>query len=376
MAMEADQLQESSVRSGPRFGLQGESTVSRVLSAADEPPSSSSINPSQDTSRFLQKIIMTDYGTSTHFAAQSSSFTISAAVNHSGQSTSEDIFTTPPTTPPRQLGAEEDPSGKTTLLPNTNNYNAIDETEPNSPTEFDDQYFVQEADEVKLPGNTGSGGKKRPLTDNPNLEVSRKMTRDTQGRRPWQTYDVRHLEPTFIEMTGSIDNASFMTASTATATTSRTTPNTSFYTESAVTSFGPSISDTESDRLAREQQLCNQKMLSATHLDSGEDMIGIDFGTSRQLEGTGSNDISTIDLPITLSKGLAVRPSSIQHVSGHRWDSDAAPSLGKDTIETRVHRLIPTVHLGGGQCLRQILEEQTPFGKMETATITFQYLLT
>ena len=367
--METDQLQVPSALGGLGSRLEEVSTMSQVPSADDEVPSSSSFNPSQDTSSILHRIIMTDYGNPTQTAAQPTSFIASAGVTDYGQSTSEDVFTTPPTTPPGHVEAEEDRLKTTTLLSDSLIHNANGITEPNSPAEFDDQYFVQEADAVKLPSISGSGGKKRPLADHLNPEKSRKMTRDIQGQRSWQTYDVRHSEPTIVEITGLIDQSSQKTASTATATTSRTTPNTSFYTESVATSFGPTFSDTESDRLAREQQLCNQKMLSTTHLYSGEEMMDIDINTSCQLKEPSYNDVSAINLPVSSSKVLPVRPPSTQNVSGHDRDYGAAPKLGEDTIDTRVHCLIPSVDPGGGQYLRQILEEQTPFGKMETSII-------
>ena len=185
----------------------------------------------------------------------------------------EEVFSTPPSTPPGRLVHDADPR--------------IDRAEPFTGGQINEQYSLQETDSVQLPKTKTSGGKKRPLPSAPTLAIPRKMTRETQGRHAPETYGVNHLElsvsGSFSDMSRSFESASQMTANTvATASTTLTTPNTSFYTESAATSFGDSLNDDASVQLMREQEAYNRKELAETNLKPREDIMELDEETPRK----------------------------------------------------------------------------------------------
>lgn len=187
-----------------------------------------------------------------------------------------DVFTTPPSTPPG--GGLSHDTGPW-----------INETEPRADIEPTEQYFLVKTDTVQLPKAQTSGGQKRPLPDASTLPVPRKMTRETQGRRTPQVYGVNHLEPSVsggaFDRRRSFGNASQMTASTVTtASTTLTTPNTSFRTESAATSFSASINDDASSQLIQEHEVYNRQKLAETHLESESDTMDVDDETPHNPE--------------------------------------------------------------------------------------------
>ena len=176
-----------------------------------------------------------------------------------------DVFTTPPTTPTRE--------------PVLSPYPEIPSTLANSDDDMPDIYFIQNPDQVVLPLSQNPIGRKRSAPEPLGAPPSRKTTYEPRGHQV-QVCGVHHLEPT-RNLTRSFDSVS-TGLSTRAAFTTGTTPSTSFYTESAATSFGQSTADLASDQLIKEQAEHNRKILSNTHLDPIDDLMDISFDTPRR----------------------------------------------------------------------------------------------
>jgi len=237
------------------------------------PSSSYLFNPDQITSDIIQDILMADAETSIPFARQLGIPPDSPTPLQAQAVGSGDVFTTPPSTPAGGLDNDVDPR--------------IDRTETRMDIELNEQYYLQNLDQIKLPQNQASGGRKHPLPDAPTFPIPRKMmTPEAQGRRVPQIYGGNHLEPTIssgaFDRRRSFDNGSQMTASTV--DTTLTTPNTSFYTESAATSFGASVDDDASAQLMREHKAYSRQKLADTHLEPWGDAMDLDLETPRKAD--------------------------------------------------------------------------------------------
>ncbi|MCJ1401803.1 hypothetical protein MMC11_005020 [Xylographa trunciseda] len=184
-----------------------------------------------------------------------------------------DVFTTPPTSPTKQSLASSYP-----LLPSSLS---------NSNDDVTDAYFVQSPDPIILSSPSNSTGKKRSAPEPLGVPVSRKINYDLRSRASPQVYNVHHLEPTY-ELTRTFDSVSTAMSSRA-ASTTHTTPNTSFYTESSATSFGRSTSDLASDQLMREQAEYNRTTLSDIHLSTEDMEVGIETLRKSDRYPTGSS---------------------------------------------------------------------------------------
>ncbi|MCJ1438921.1 hypothetical protein MMC27_008311 [Xylographa pallens] len=172
----------------------------------------------------------------------------------------EDVFTTPPTTPTKD--------------PTTSSYPQIASTLANSDDEMADVYFVQEPDTVVLALSPSQTGRKRSAVEPLGIPASRRMNYDLRSRQYPQACDVHHLEPS-NDLARSFDSMS-AGVSTRAASMTRSTPNTSVYTESAATSFGQSTSDLASEQLIREQEERNRKTLSNVRLHTTASGTGVE----------------------------------------------------------------------------------------------------
>ncbi|MCJ1394492.1 hypothetical protein MMC18_007370 [Xylographa bjoerkii] len=231
----------------------------RRLSTKDfEPISSAAFNPDSDTVDAME-VLATDFHYPTIVGPRlTEPF---ESTNHTEYDSPDDvdIFTTPPTTPTKELM--------------TTSYPEIPSTLANSDDEMPDVYFVQNPDSVVVSLSPKPMGKKRSAPEPPGVPTSRKMNYDLRNHEYPQICGVNHLEPSnnLARSFGSIPTGT----STRTASTTRTTPNTSIYTESAAMSFGQSSSDLASDQLIREQRERNRKTLSNTHLGADDMDVGI-----------------------------------------------------------------------------------------------------
>ncbi|MCJ1246805.1 hypothetical protein MMC30_004014 [Trapelia coarctata] len=239
-------------------------------------PSSAYLShPDHDTSDILQELVMAQIEGGVPFTRQLGMAPDSPTPLRVQAMDRGDVLTAPPSTPLGQLAHDADPR--------------IDRTESHPDEDMTEQYVRQETDGMALPLNQTPGGKKRPLLDGPIFPVPRK--RETYERQ--QVYGVNHLEPTVssgaFDRRRSFDNSSQNTTSTRTTASTTTTPNTSFYTETAATSFGPSIVDDASSQLLREHEVYNRQLLAETHLDPRQDAMNLDVETPSEAErfGTG-----------------------------------------------------------------------------------------
>ena len=145
-----------------------------------------------------------------------------------------ETFSTPPSTPPGRQVLETEPW--------------TDRDGPHLNEDMNEEYFVPNTESIQLLG-------KRPHPDDKMFPIPRKMSREDQGGRAAEIYGVNHLVPTFpngaFDQRRSFDAASRITADTrTTASTTLTTPNTSFCIDSAATSFGaPTDDDTAETHL-------------------------------------------------------------------------------------------------------------------------------
>lgn len=248
--------------------------VNSVSPRSSVPSSSYVYNPDQDTSEVMQDLAMADAQISTSLT-QKLGFRPSLPAPFEPVACG-DVFTTPPSTPPRGGPSHgTDPQ--------------INKTEPHAVLETAEQSFLLQTDKVQLPKALTSRGQKRPFPDASTFPVPRKLTRETQACRTTQVYGVNHLEPSVssgaFDRRRSFDSASQMTASTVTAaSTTLTTPNTSFYTESATTSFGASTNDDASSQLMQEHEVYYRQKLAETHLESESDAMDVDGENPREPE--------------------------------------------------------------------------------------------
>ena len=140
---------------------------------------------------------------------------------HSKQRSEDDVFTTPFTSPSRNLK----------LFP----VSSLAPTSSARTDSQDERIFFQGHDVIKIPSVTASP-RKRSIADDSMLTNARQMSRETTKHKVPRLFRVNHIIPV-TAATHSFDNLASSSFSTLTTSTTRTTPSTSFYIESAATSF-------------------------------------------------------------------------------------------------------------------------------------------
>ena len=211
-------------------GLAGQGCRSKETHLNARHPSSDEFNPSQETSTAFEEIDMEDVAPVPASVAKS-------ATNMTGNISApnlpvgdEDIFETPPTTP---LCGPHDASDITPDL--TPSVHTDDTTT--------DLYLLQTPDMVALPKHPASH-RKRSYPEPFMPSMSRKVSWEEQNHHSPYWYNVNHLEPR-SNLTRSFGSLVSSSSPMTEPSTTRTTPNTSFYTESVATSFTSSFHDND-----------------------------------------------------------------------------------------------------------------------------------
>jgi hypothetical protein len=201
-----------------------------------EPSSSYIFNPDHDTADFMQDIAMTDMQITYPTLRLDASLPRLRADVEGGPGEAEEIYSTPPSTPPKK-GTSEAQIGTHPLK---------EEYE-----QSEDNLYIQETDAVKLP-TPGSGGKKQPRSDV--FVVPERIIRSTQEQLQ-KIYRVHHVEPSITDTRLSFSTVSSSPSNWSTTpepSTTITTPNTSFYVDSADMSFTNISYDEPTVRLNRD----------------------------------------------------------------------------------------------------------------------------
>ena len=109
-----------------------------------------------------------------------------------------------------------------------------------------DMLFVQEPDRVRLP-SPAFPNRKRPLPQPTMPPLSQKVSRESETHQSARLYNVNALFPVRSEMSRSFDSNTSTTSSFVSASTTGTTPNTSFNTETSFTPVPSSVAAVKGD---------------------------------------------------------------------------------------------------------------------------------
>ncbi|MCJ1473561.1 hypothetical protein MMC13_002212 [Lambiella insularis] len=230
-----------------------------------EPTSSAAFNADSDTVDAMEDLLAADSYNPFILQREISNFSTEPGHVRSESLGDADVFSTPPSTPPRKSPTET----KAKIHYDVQNSKVYTDHE------MTDLYLCQEDDTLILPDPTRERTRKRSAPEYPQIRSPPKTNFELRSRQLPQTYGVHHLQP--ADMARSFD--SFLTTTSSTVpSTPRTTQSTSFDIESATTSFGRSTSDQASDQLLKEQEVRDEmtrKMLIKAQLDSSDDMLDV-----------------------------------------------------------------------------------------------------
>ena len=248
-----------------------------------EPPSSDDFRPDQETADIFNDLDIPDVQVP---------FTDSQLVMRGGRlnrspskkPVDEDIYTTPPTTPVRELSLDQPPL-----------------TEPKENYGLNDQEFIQKTDPIKLPEFTGPS-RKRSMVEPSKVLDSRKVSREGIKHQFPRVYGVNHLEPGTTAVRSFSSTRSF--SSVTTASSARTTPNTSFYIESPATSFNSScaINDLASLQLMRETRAAAPDKPQHLQFPVYDDPMDLDLDAEDEFASLDAEPATTISAPIKLKE--------------------------------------------------------------------------
>lgn len=245
-----------------------------------EPPSSDDFKPDPDIADILNDLDMPD-GTGPHMGSQ---LVMRGGRASPTESVDED-YTTPPTTPVREL-----------LFDQMDDSPSIRSKDKDG---LMDQTFLQRVDPIKLPEFTMPSRKRSMVEPSQGLE-SRKVSRDGISHQFPRVYEVNHLEPGAAVVPSISNTRSF--SSTTTASTARTTPNTSFYIDSPATSFDSTSAYYDPASLQLMQETVDAAAIRVEHLQFTAHDGPMDLDVEEFFAKLGPESVTTVPAPIRLSE--------------------------------------------------------------------------
>lgn len=200
------------------------------------------------------------------------------------ESVDEDIYTTPPTTPVKDLSLHQSPSPK-----------------PIEKYRQNDQEFLSIIDPIKLPEFT-MPSRKRSMVKPSKVPDSRKVSREGINHQFPRVYNVNHLEPGTNAARSFSSTRSF--SSVTTASSALTTPNTSFYIESPATSFDSTSAnyDLASLQLIRETVEAAPNEPQYPQFPAYDDPMDLDLDIEEEFVRLDSESATTVPAPIKLQE--------------------------------------------------------------------------
>ena len=244
-----------------------------------EPPSSDDFGPDPEIAEIFNGLDMPDI----QAPSTGSQLVMRGGKSHRSPrkpSIDEDVFTTPPTTPVKELSLDQSPL-----------------TKSNKKFEQNDREFLQRVDPIKLPEFTVPS-RKRSIVEPSGVVDTRKVSREGINHQFPRVYGVNHLEPGTTAVRSFNSTRSFSSVTTASST--RTTPNTSFYGESPATSFNTDCATSDLTSLQLMREIVDDAPNKPQHLQfpAYDDPMDLDLDTEEEFTRLDSDSATTFPTPI------------------------------------------------------------------------------